>query len=331
MTNHLGVVAYYEGNPPVFMTPQSMNNDVFSYVGQLEQWIYRELGVSELSANSTKPAGLDSGTALRTYNDVQSRRWINLQRSYEDMHVELAYESAHLEQDISDDKASVGMKHHVGYNSRKYVKETEWKDIYLDPERYRTRVYSASALPNTPAGKLQALEEMVKLQVIDPEQFIQLADMPDFESVRNLKVAPKELLEDTFDTMLEEDKFIEPEIGMDFELGRVLCVLSIQRAKLEGAGDELLDHLRNWVIESYALEDRVARMNQPEEPPPMMGPGAPGETMPAGTGMEAIPGAGMNPATGPAMQDGTTLVGAMSQPTMADVPAPYGAHPELEG
>lgn len=266
LQNDVGIIVEYEGNPPQFLTPASMGADVYQHIMRLEEWIYREMGVSELSATSKKPPGLDSGAALRTYNDVQSRRWINLQRSYERLCVELARELANLENEIAQDNPS----HKVYFNDNEYVRDVNWKDIHLDEERFTVRVHSASALPNTPAGKLQALEEMVKVGIIDQRTFIKLADVPDLESVRDLIVAPQELLEKTFEKMLnEDDYYIQPEPGMDLMLGRHLATLMIQKSQLEDYPENNIEKLRKWIGDSLALERRArnaaAQMQQQEQ------------------------------------------------------------------
>jgi hypothetical protein len=318
-TNGVGYLHYYTGNKPIFDTPQSMGRDVYNHIERLEQWVYKELGVSELSANSRKPPGLDSGAALRTYNDVQSRRFINLQRSYERMHEDVAREMVYLEKEIAEDDPS----HSVGTRMRRRVKEDKWKDIELPEDRFNVRVFSASALPNTPAGKLQALEELVKMEVITPDTFLRLADVPDFESVRDLMVAPEELLLDTFDTMIDESRFIQPEPGLDLVKGRQLATLMLQRETLEGASQNDLAPLRKWIEASMQLESRIQNieankqmlMAQQEGMPPGMGM-PPEMGMPPGMGGEM----GMPPEMGIAGQGGPPIPGI--EPGMPPGPPP---------
>lgn len=278
MQNDVGIIVEYEGQPPVFLTPQSMGADVYEHIMRLEQWVYKEMGISELSATSKKPAGLDSGAALRVYNDVQSRRWINLQRSYEQMIVDIAKELVFLEKDIGN--------HSVACKGKYGIDMVTWKDIDLEEDKFCVRVFAASALPNTPAGKLQALEEMVKTGVIDTKTFIKLADVPDLESVRQLVIAPEELLEKRFEQMLSKGEYIGPEPELDLVNGRVIASLMIQQAWLEGAKEDRLGLLRKWIGDSLALEQRLedwAQQEMAEEkalmaPPPMpppMPPGAP--------------------------------------------------------
>lgn len=248
--NQIGIWVEYEGAPPMFLTPSSMPRDVYEHVRLLEEWVYKEMGISELSAVSKKPPGLDSGAALRTYNDVQSRRWINLERSYERMMVELAREIVYLEKEIAKDNP----EHRVYVEGRKYVKEEKWSDFDLPEDRYQIRVYSSSALPNTPAGKLQALEELVKTQVIDQKTFLRLADIPDFESVREMEVAPEEALDELIDSYLDGKEYAPPEPLSISAESRAHVALRLAQAELQGADEEDLDKLRQWIEDSYVVE-----------------------------------------------------------------------------
>lgn len=312
MQNDVGVMVEYDGNPPVFLTPASMGADVFQHIQTLEQWIYKEMGVSELSANSKKPVGLDSGAALRTYNDVQSRRWINLERSYEQLHTTLARELALLEKDIAESNS----KHSVDCDSKDGVDQVLWKDIELPDNRYRTRVYSASALPNTPAGKLQALEEMVKAGVIDQQTFIELADVPDLDSVRDLKVAPRELLEMHFEDMIAGGKYVGPEPYNNLQMGMELASLMIQKAQREGADEENIDKLRRWIGQAIELPQLAQRIQQAE----MQAQAQAGQL-----DMQAAmpPGPPPEDAAQVPIQPNATLSPMTATPTQGVVPPPY--------
>lgn len=289
LTNDVGIVVEYDGNtPPIFHAPQSMSNDVFQHVQMLEQWVYKEMGISELSAVSAKPSGLDSGAALRTYSDVQTRRWINFVRSYERANEEVARELVRVETDIA--KGYPGHQVSAFYKDR--YESFKWREIELDPERFAVRIFSASALPNTPAGRLQALEEMVKTGVIDRQTFIKLADIPDLQSVRRLVLAGDELLEQMFSRMLEEDKFYEPpDPGLDLNKAVVLATMSAYRGILDGAPEDRVEKLFQFVDECNAMLQAAQEPVIPEEPAgvtnqaAMMAP--PLEGVPQAPGMDA--------------------------------------------
>jgi len=297
-TNDIGILIEYDGQPPVYMTPNSMSADVYAHIDRLENWIYKEMGISQLSASSLKPAGLNSGRALRVYNDTQSRRFINLERSYEQMNCSIAMPITALERDISIENP----KHEVVYESRGQKMVIPFREIDLKKGIMRTQVMPTSALPTSPAAKLQDLQEMVAAGTIDQETFLTLADVPDFESIRDTVVAPLELLEKRFDEMLETGKYTVPEPYMDLVRGMKLCALYIQKAEVKGASDDRLDLLRQWLGDAKGLIDGVTEqaqraqmeqqvMMQEEQMAMAQPPGGPAATPPmAGSPAAVLPG-----------------------------------------
>ncbi|HTQ42164.1 MAG TPA: hypothetical protein VMI75_05345, partial [Polyangiaceae bacterium] len=75
ITNELAVIKADLTRPPIFVTPQAMSPDVYQYVQWLIDQCFKQLGLSQLSAQSEKPAGLNSGVAMRTYQDVETQRF----------------------------------------------------------------------------------------------------------------------------------------------------------------------------------------------------------------------------------------------------------------
>lgn len=252
-TNDIGILIEYDGQPPVYMTPNSMGADVYAHIDRLENWIYKEMGISQLSASSLKPAGLNSGRALRVYNDTQSRRFINLERSYEQMNCSVAMQITALERDISIENP----KHEVVYESRGQKMVIPFREIDLKKGIMRTQVAPTSALPTSPAAKLQDLQEMVAAGTIDQETFLTLADVPDFESIRETVVAPRELLAKRFDEMLETGNYTMPEPYMDLAMGMQMCALYIQKSEVKGASEDRIDLLRQWLGDAKGLVDSV--------------------------------------------------------------------------
>ena len=273
ITNDVGTTVQYDGpRPPTQHTPSSMSADVYQYVESLKQEIYNLIGVSELSANSLKPKGLDSGRALQVYNDVQSRRFIGLERDYEQLFVRLSRLVVRLEKRIAEDDSS----HEIIYEKKKAKTRVriKWTEIDLNEDSYRVQVFPASAFPTNPAAKIEMLEGMLERGVIDQQAFYELAmDVPDLEAMRNRVVAPLELLHQRFDTMLEENRYLAPDTYMDLELGIRECGITLQRAELEGAPEERLEHLRRWLGDAKAHLDKAAEAAAPAAGPAMpMGP-----------------------------------------------------------
>lgn len=300
LTNQVGTVVEYDGNPPVFLTPPSMSAEVYAHIDRLTQWIYDEMGVSRLSAESMKPAGINSGRAIRLFREISSRRHINTSRAYEQLYVDLAHESARLERALAEQDPN----REVVFERGKLLERIPWREIDLDEDSFRIGVFPASALPTTPGAKLEVLQEMVRDGMLDPKTMLRLADMPDVEAARDLVVAPEELLEQVLDRMLEEGEYTPPEPYMDLAAAKRLSALKVMRAQLHGAPEDRLELLRMFWLEATDLlaqaQAAVAPLPSPPIPPPGGPPGAP-PLPPVGHGPAPTPGTPPEPAIGPGM------------------------------
>lgn len=311
LNNELATIVEYTGRPPQFVNPPAMSADVYQYRRDLESGIFGVMGVSQMSAQSLKPAGINSGKAIRLYNDVQSRRFINTERAYEDLHVQLAREVAILERQLADEYPS----HKVGHSHDGRTETVRWKDIDLRDERLSIQVFPASALPTTPAAKLQALEEMLEAGTIDQQTFYELADVPDLESARLRVTAPSELIQRRLDRILESGEYLGPEPYMDLARAVQMAAVAVQHAELQDAPEERIDLLRDFLIDTQAL---IERMNPPAPPaPPPMDPAMAG--MPPGGPLLAPPGA--PPMLPPGPIPGAPVPPMPAPPDMAAQPA----------
>ena len=266
MVNGIGSIIEHDGPPPQQFTPAIMHPQVAAYIEQLEQRVFRLMGASELAATSLKPAGLNSGRALQVYNDVQSRRFISLERQYEGLYVDLAKWIVELHKQISEE---IPEHEIVCSDGPTRTSKIHWRDINLEEGRFRARVFPASAFPTSPAAKIQMLQEMLGSGVIDQQSFYELAlDVPDLESVRNRVVAPIELIHKRISKMLYENVYMPPEPTMDLALALRETTLAIQRAEIDDIPEERVDLLRQFVTHVQMLQ-AAAMPPQPPAMPPM--------------------------------------------------------------
>lgn len=261
LTNDVGVVIQYEGGvPPTQMVAQSMANDVYEHIRLLEQWIYKQMGVSELSATSKLPSNINSGVQQRYYEDVQSKRWGHLEHAYERMHVHSAKMAVFFEGEI----AKRYPKHEVPIMRKRYMKATYWKDIEVDYDTLSVRVYTSSALPNTPGGKLAALNDMVDRQVITPVEMARMLDDPDFESIVDEKAAPEAYFEYLFEEFLlkGEEAWKQPEPHTDIQLGMEKAKAMLQEAEMDGATDQDTFWVRRWIEQAVGAQNLAIEEEQ---------------------------------------------------------------------
>lgn len=279
LTNDIGVVVRHTGPPPTFMTPPSMASDVYEMLRIYEQWIYKEFGVSELLASSQIPAGLESAKAVRAFENVQSKRFVGLERSYRRAHVDLAQELVHCERELEEHFPGHCVQYGRKIASAELRKKTKWSEIDMPDENYRIRIAPASALPNTPGGRIQALEDMVGSGMLDQQDYFAVADVPDFEAIRSRICAPTELLQATFEDMLDGGEYRSPEPVMDLARGIDLAKLTYQQADLQGAEQDDLEKIRKWITDAAAMQARMNKPVAPPGPPPLDG-GPPPPPMP---------------------------------------------------
>ena len=74
LNNKIGGIIKYVGKPHI-CHPWARTPELFLHLDRLYTRSFEVIGVSQLSAQSTKPSGLNSGKALRTYNDLESERF----------------------------------------------------------------------------------------------------------------------------------------------------------------------------------------------------------------------------------------------------------------
>jgi hypothetical protein len=272
------LIEYTGPNPPQIITPPAANPQVFQHLETLYQRAFEIAGISQLSATSQKPAGLNSGVAIRTFHDVETQRFAVIARRWEQLFVELAKRIIDCARGLVNSEEG----YEVRFVNKDTLEHINFLDIDLDEAAYVLQVYPASSLPQTPAGRLQTVVDLMQGQMITPEEGRQLLDFPDLEKSNRLATASLDDLEATFEHMLGKGKYIEPLPFQDLVSGIKLGVSYYLRAKMDGIRQERLDLVLRWL-------DEASNMLQPPPPPVMPVPVAP--VPPAEVEGVAIPGA----------------------------------------
>lgn len=281
-TNEEHAVRYWSGtNPPIFNNPTAVNPEYFNQINALIDRAFQITGISQLYAASQKPAGLNSGEAIKNYNDIQSARFLHVGQRYEQFHMDVAglmYEEA---REIEDDDYRVMAK-----GKRNGLEELRFKDVDLERDKYQLQVFPTAFLPTTPAGKMDAIEQFGK---ISPElQKYLLAELrfPDIENAVSVVNGPLELADEAIGAILDRGRYeLQPTPYWNLELARDRATLMLARATVQNVPEPRLDLLRQFIDDCQALIDESAG--------PQPTPGAPAGAMPM-----AAPGA--PPLAGPA-------------------------------
>jgi hypothetical protein len=284
LSNKINGINYYMNTPPVALAMGQVPPELLSQVQYLEAKAYQVTGVSQLSATSQKPAGLNSGEALKTYNDIGSQRFQHVGQRWEHFHVrqvaELILDCAREIEARGDGDLAVLAQ------GDKDVEALKFSDVSIERDKYVTKAWPVSLFPDTPAGKLDTIE---KLSQISPEvqrYIMPLLDFPDFEAVKDRINAPFALVEKQIEAMLERGVPQTPLPFMNHEEAQHQGALAILEAEKDGAPDERIELLRQWMTK---LDHIFAAQEAAAVPP------APPLAAPSGPAMPPEPMAGAMP------------------------------------
>jgi hypothetical protein len=245
-----------QGPPPVLVTPQAVSPQAYEHLDRQIRGAFEVIGISQLSATQQKPAGLNSGIAIRTVLDVEATRLAVLSRQWEDLFVQLA------KLVVREAARIPGYKVKLIEGGR--LETISMADARMAEDEYEIQVWPASALPFTPAGKLDRVVELMQAELVSKDEGRELLDMPDLQKYHRLANAAREDFARTFEAMLRTGEYIEPLPDfMDQEtalMGMGLCRSYWTRARIDGIELERTDLLVRWMSE---LADAMAPA-QPE-------------------------------------------------------------------
>lgn len=262
--NVAGTVLEYDGTPPTFANFQTVNQELYNWIDIQTQRAFARCGVSQLSAQAQLPPGLQnaSGKALRTYINESDSRFVMQLREFEEWHVDLA-RCIMLALEGSDEKVT---SVHV---TKGRVGEVDWRTIRLG-EPFVIQTMPASLLPQTVAGRLEAVQEMrssglAEALGLDAESLQRLLDIPDI-AAEGL-TAGRDAVDLVIETMLDSGEPATPDSTLDLNICLRQGVRWYQQLRRDGEdiNSEELALLRNWI-------DQTAELQKPqpgEAPPPM--------------------------------------------------------------
>ena len=279
LTEHLidseiAKIIHYEGQPPVFLSPPAVAQDIYLYVERLSAKAYEIAGISQLSAQSKKPSGLDSAVALREFSDQETSRFAMQSQSYESMILEVAQRIVEVAKAIyARRKKPLRL-----WNTTNVAELIQWSDVDMDEDMYRMKIDAASLMARSPAARQQQVREWFTDGVIDQDEYRRLLDHPDLKRSATLMNAAINDIEATIENLCA-GKYEQPEPFQNLELG----IVKVQEAYLDcrrrNAPEPILELFRRWMKSAEQLIPKSAPASAAPTmaPPPMGGPppGAP--------------------------------------------------------
>lgn len=211
LSNRVGNAMTYKplangGLPVTSATPAFIDNQYMSLLDSLIQKAYDIVGISQLSAQSKKPTGLDSGVALATMEDVESDRFetqLNqVIRAFIDVAktcIKVFPQNENILPEISN-RVSI-----------------KWQDIVKESSNMSIQYSGADNLSKDPSTKLQQLQQLSMAGVIPSARIPQLMQIPDLEMGYSLSNNAIDAVMAVIKSCIEDDDYNVPEF-IPFEL-----------------------------------------------------------------------------------------------------------------
>ena len=303
INNEVWGVIEYTGTKPDFHVPRTATGEVFSHLDRLFGRAYEVAGISEMAAQAKKPAGLDSGVAIREFSDIQSERFMLVAQAYENLFLTAARQMIDVARDIDEQ----GNTYEVISHGDKYIERIKWKDISLEEDQYVMQIYPTALLSTTPAAKLQTIQEMAQTGLLNPTEARALLDYPDLEAVNQLATAFIDDVDLLIEEMIEKGRYHPPETFSNLEFAIQRVQSAYLRAKIDKVPEERLELLRRYmddairVLQTQQMAQVATQQAMAPEGAPAPGGGAPERGAPPmeGAPMEAPPEAGLEPGAMP--------------------------------
>lgn len=258
LNNKIGGIIKYAGQPPTFGQLGNIPAELFSHLDRLYQRCFEVIGISQLSATASKPAGLNSGKALRIYNDIETERFMSVGMRYEQAFLDAATQFIDLarEIDAEDGKLKVKVK------SGKFMDSIKWSEVDMDEDKYLMQMFPTSALSNSPAGRLQEVQELLQAGFISREDGIKLLDFPDLQGFYNMANAGVEDIERQIEEIIDRGHYNPPEPYQNLQVGVVKMQQAYLMYRSEGAPEERLELFRRWISDADSLMQNAQAAQQ---------------------------------------------------------------------
>lgn len=279
ITNIPGQINYYTGIPPVFQTPQAASPETYQY---LQSQIARSLQISRLSENAMTnkiPSGLETGAAVQAWNDIESMGFQLVAQSYERAFVKITEWLIRLGKECYEENPKYSV---VAERDKHTIEQVPWKKLDMERDSYVIEVWPVSSLPFHPSGRLDMVEKMINMGMVQPQDARELVNMPDVDGFRTLEKATKDNIAKTLEDMLDEGIYRAPEPWIDIDLAMKMAQTSLNDAQVNDVPED-----RITLVSKYLRA--VTGMKQRQLQATAMQTGAMSPTAPPAVGPNGLP------------------------------------------
>ncbi len=294
-----GFVVEYTGQQgPAPFVIEPVAQGTYAYKDSIPRDMMQAKGISQLSATSQLPAGLQqaSGKALQVFEDFEAERLLAYHRELERWIVRLSKRVVECAMRIVADPDHKNAT--ARYRGKGGFEKVRWADVLpKHPDDLILTVFPVSQLSKQPSARFAQLQELLNAGAITIEQFKRLYEMPDLEAENQLDTADTDIIDRNMDIMITTGRYLSPEPFDDLNLLISRAGKMINLCRTQDVPDARIKLLRDYIEDAKGLQEQMAEMERKKQAeanaaaaaanPPM--PAMPGPPMPGG--VPPMPGA----------------------------------------
>lgn len=268
------------------------------------------LGLSDFEVQQQIPAAMRdvSGAMLERWVDQGQARHAMFHAEYENAIIDLVMKTLQLAEDL--DKAGyklVASAPPENGGMKDELEELDYSACRIDIKRMKVSVQPMSQLPQTFAGKVEAIEKMKRANIpLDPKTALRMLEVPDVQSITDQLVSDEEIIFKNLCHMTRTGEYVQPLPFDNLDLIIQMTTRYINRYRIRKDADyNVIGLLAQYIDDALVLKN--GGLDETSIPPNLSTVGALGGPMPA---MAPPPGAPpMLPGQAPPMpgQDGAGM------------------------
>lgn len=256
LDNEIGGIIKYRGVKPSEGQLMRVPRELFEMLTYLYEKAFQIIGLSTMSAQSEKPAGLDSGKALRTFHDIESERFSVTAQRWERFYMRCAKKIIKMSKELAKENKDLAVK----VVDRKRMKIIKWADVDMEEDAYVMKVYPTNLLADDPSGRLQDVKELMSMGLINARSASALLDYPDVEGVTSVQNSIVDDIQATIEDIVDNGLYSPPEPFQDLEWAIPFMQSAYIKYKRSSLEVKKLELFVRWI------EDALVLVNPPAPP-----------------------------------------------------------------
>jgi hypothetical protein len=267
------------GVQPTVVSPQVFDPAFSQLLKDWINWCFQEVGITQVSASGQKQSGINSAVALRTMVDIESSRYLQVAKNWNQFFIDCALMTIRICNQLIEDN-EVDLKFPFFDSKGKASTEIDYKRIAMEEDDFTIRCDLASAFSGSFSSKLQTVSDFIDRNYISKERGMEMLELgdPDVEREINLCTATLKLCEKRLTEIVEEDLYTPPDPYMNLTLAQEVSQATLVLLQSQNCPEEQLKNVRLWVdaiIDLKNLPDTSKLQSQFAPPPASPGPPGP--------------------------------------------------------